>query len=160
GHDGNVKVVDFSMAKATITTVTSVGVVKGKAGYMAPEQCRGEKLDRRSDVYALGILLYEMATVRRVFKGITDHETMSTIMFATVPTPIDVRADLPPQLDLIILKAMSRLQADRYQTAADLGAALEQFGVEGGQAASTMALAGFMKQLFGEPKEPWVDGDT
>src|SRR5262249_36990792 len=84
----------------------------------------------------------------------------STIMFGTVPTPIDVRADLPPQLDLIILKAMSRLQADRYQTAADLGAALEQFGVEGGQAASTMALAGFMKQLFGEPKEPWVDGDT
>jgi serine/threonine protein kinase len=160
GYDGNVKVVDFSMAKATITTVTSVGVVRGKAGYMAPEQARGERPDRRSDVYALGIVLYELAAVRRLFKGDTDHDTMSTIVLGTVPRPTDVRPDLPARLEAIIMRAMSRLPGDRYQSAAELGSALEAFGIEDGFAASTSALAGFMKQWFGEPKEPWHTGKT
>ncbi len=154
GYDGNVKVVDFSMAKATITTVTSVGVVRGKAGYMAPEQCAGEKLDRRSDVFALGIVLYEMATLERLFKGNSDHDTMSTIVLGTIPKPRTVRPEVPQKLEDIIMKALARLPADRYQTAAELGAALEKFAVEEGVAASTTALAAFVKEHFGEPREP------
>ena len=155
GYDGNVKVVDFSMAKAAITTVTRVGVVKGKAGYMAPEQCTGSKIDRRSDVFALGILLYEMATVRRLFKGETDLDTMRTISLGTIPKPTEVRPEVPARLEAIIMKALSRLPYDRYQTAAELGAALEAFAVESGVTASTTALAQFLKQHFGEPPEPW-----
>src|SRR5262249_32731440 len=77
-YDGNVKVVDFGIAKAAErSTETKSGTLKGKVAYMAPEQCNGRQVDRRSDVFALGIVLYELVTVRRLFKGDTDFLTMS-----------------------------------------------------------------------------------
>jgi serine/threonine protein kinase len=91
GYDGNVKIVDFGMAKAAVTSVTQVGIKKGKAPYMAPEQCAGQRVDRRSNVFALGIVLYELITARRLFKGASDHDTMMTIVHGSLPPPLVMR---------------------------------------------------------------------
>src|SRR5262245_40503864 len=86
-YDGSVKVVDFGIAKAARNAQTRSGTLKGKVAYMAPEQCNGQPVDRRSDVFALGIVLYELVTVRRLFKGDTDFLTMSAIVGGKVPKP-------------------------------------------------------------------------
>jgi serine/threonine protein kinase len=160
GYDGQVKVVDFGMAKAAITNVTQAGVRKGKAPYMAPEQCTGDKVDRRSDVFALGIVLHELLTARRLFKGTSDHEAMSLIVHGTIPTPASLREDVPDELSAIVMTALARLPANRYQTAAALGAALETYASASGTAVSTSALAAYLGQQLGERKEPWLPGGS
>jgi len=161
GYDGNVKVLDFGMAKAAITPGTQVGIKKGKAPYMAPEQCTGEKVDRRSDVFALGIVLYELLTARRLFKGASDHDTMSTIVHGTIPSPRAHRADLAPELASIIMKALARLPNDRYQSTADLALALEAYSGASGVVGSSSALGAYLRQQLGERKEPWLaDGSV
>jgi serine/threonine-protein kinase len=160
GYDGTVKVLDFGMAKAAITADTQVGVRKGKAPYMAPEQCQGQRTDRRSDVFALGIVLYELVTAHRLFKGASDHDTMNTIVRGTIPPPHTLREDLPRELSSVIMKALARLPADRYQTAADLAGALEAFASAAGIAPSPTALATYLKQQLGERKEPWMPGGS
>nr|MBA2540688.1 serine/threonine protein kinase [Deltaproteobacteria bacterium] len=92
GYDGTVKMVDFGIAKAALRTGegTRGGALKGKISYMAPEQCAGKPIDRRSDVYALGVVLYELSTVRRLFKGENDFLTMSAIVAGDIPHPTQV----------------------------------------------------------------------
>jgi tRNA A-37 threonylcarbamoyl transferase component Bud32 len=160
GYDGTVKVLDFGMAKAAITADTQVGVRKGKAPYMAPEQCQGLRTDRRSDVFALGIVLYELVTAHRLFKGASDHDTMTTIVRGTIPPPHTLREDLPRELSSVIMKALARLPADRYQTAADVAGALETYASAAGIAPSPTALATYLKQQLGERKEPWMPGGS
>jgi serine/threonine-protein kinase len=160
GYDGNVKVGDFGMAKAAITSVTQVGTRKGKAPYMAPEQCAGQRVDRRTDVFALGIVLHELATARRLFKGANDHDTMTMIVHGSIPPPLTVRDDLPRELSTVIMKALARLPADRYQSAAELAGALETYASAAGIAPSTTALAAYLKQQLGERKEPWLPGGS
>src|SRR5687767_10230119 len=102
GYDGNVKVVDFGIAKAALRSTqdnTKAGSLKGKVSYMAPEQCAGQSVDRRSDVYSLGIVLFELSTVRRLFKGNNDFLTMSAIVQGNVPKPSSYRKDIPPELE-------------------------------------------------------------
>jgi len=159
-YDGNVKVVDFGIAKATQHGgETRSGVLKGKVSYMSPEQCRGKALDRRSDVYALGIVLYELATVRRLFKGDSDFMTMSGIVAGKIPPPSSRRPDLPAELEAIIMKALARDPAERFQSAAEMREALEAFASTANLRTSTAALAGFMKQVFGHRREPWLVPD-
>jgi serine/threonine protein kinase len=159
-YDGNVKVVDFGIAKAAITMTTQVGVLKGHSPYMAPEQCAAKPVDRRSDVFALGIVLWEMATMRRLFKGATDHEIMGTIVTGVVPKPSSVAPDLPPALETIIMKALEKAPGDRYASAAELGNALESFAKQSGLSASTSTLATYLVQHVGPRQEPWlVDGE-
>jgi len=158
GYDGNVKVADFGIAKAALqATATQTSMRTGKGSYLAPEQCLGQGVDRRSDVFALGIVLHELATVRRLFKGESDFHTMMTIVDGTVPRPSQHRKDLPEELDKIILKALSRSPADRYQTAAELRTALDRFATKAKLTTSMTALADYMKQLFGVRLEPWLD---
>jgi len=158
GYDGNVKVADFGIAKAALqATATQTSMRTGKGSYLAPEQCLGQGVDRRSDVFALGIVLHELATVRRLFKGESDFHTMMTIVDGTVPRPSQHRKDLADELDKIILKALSRSPADRYQTAAELRTALDRFATKAKLTASMTALADYMKQLFGVRLEPWLD---
>ena len=162
GYDGNVKVVDFGIAKAALRAKgedTKAGSLKGKVSYMAPEQCAGQTVDRRSDVYSLGIVLFELSTVRRLFKGNNDFLTMSAIVQGNIPTPSSYRPDLPPELEAIILKALALDPAQRYQSADEMREALEVFAAAKGLRTSTGALAGYMKQLFGHRPEPWLVDD-
>ncbi len=162
GYDGNVKVVDFGIAKAALRkgeANTKTGMLKGKVPYMSPEQCTSQVLDRRSDLFSVGILLYELVTVRRLFKGGNEHKTMSAVIGADIPPPSQFRDDLPKPLEAIILKALSRAPADRYQTAEELRVALDDFAAKAGLRTSTSALASFMKQLYGERPEPWMADD-
>jgi serine/threonine protein kinase len=160
GYDGNVKVVDFGIAKATQrTTETQSGVMKGKVAYMSPEQCVGQVVDRRSDIFCLGIVLYELVTVRRLFKGDNDFLTMSSITRGVIPPPSGIRPDLAPELEAIILKALAAKPEDRYQTANEMRVALEQYATKAGLPTSTTALADFMHAQFGERPVPWLADD-
>ena len=157
GYDGNVKLVDFGIAKAAIRRIqTDQGVLKGSVPYMAPEQCAGKSVDRRSDIFALGIVLYELATVRRLFKGASEFLTMSAIINAAVPRPSQYRHDIPPELEAIMLKALARDPEHRYQSAGDMSLALDKVASKVGVGASTTALANYMRLQFGEQKEPWL----
>ncbi len=158
GFDGNVKIVDFGMAKAAIKrSETGIGVLRGSAPYMAPEQCAGQRVDRRSDVFALGIVLYELSTVRRLFKGANEFLTMSAVVTAEVPRPSQYRRDVPPELEVIMLKALARDPLARYQTAGDMAEALDKVARSVGVGASTSQLASYMKLQFGDVREPWLE---
>jgi serine/threonine protein kinase len=160
-YDGTVKVVDFGIAKAAHrSTQTHSGTLKGKIAYMAPEQCLGQEVDRRSDIFALGIVLYELYTVRRLFKGASEYLTMSTIVSGKIPPPSQHRSEIPPKLEAIILKALATSPADRFQTAGELRVALDQLADELGLRTSTTALADYLAQKLGRRPEPWLDDDT
>jgi eukaryotic-like serine/threonine-protein kinase len=157
GYDGSVKLVDFGMAKAALRSVkTASGSLKGKASYMSPEQCMGKTVDRRTDTFALGIVLYELATARRLYKAANEFLTMAAIVEGSVPPPSTYRSDLPATFDSIALRALAREPELRYQTAEDLRAALEQFAVEQQLRTSNKALADYFNKLFGQRIEPWL----
>ena len=123
--DGQVKLIDFGIAKAqTRTTKTVAGFVKGKFGYMSPEQVRGKKLDARSDIFAVGICMYEMLTCERLFMGESDFETMDMIRVAKVNPLVEVVPGIPKELAAIVHKALARDASDRYQSAGEMHHAL------------------------------------
>ncbi|MBA2541683.1 MAG: serine/threonine protein kinase [Deltaproteobacteria bacterium] len=160
GYDGGVKIADFGIAKAAHrTTETRSGTLKGKVAYMSPEQCVGEAVDRRSDVFALGIVLYELLTVRRLFKADNDFMTMTAIVLGYIPPPSNFRPDLPPELEDIILKALANKPSDRYQSAQELRLALEHMAAKLQLPILNTSLADYMKQVFGVRPEPWLDDD-
>jgi serine/threonine protein kinase len=160
GYDGSVKVADFGIAKNTLrTTQTQTGTLKGKVSYMSPEQCTGRPLDRRSDIFSLGILLYELVTTRRLFKGDNDFITMSTIVQGRFPSPTIHRPDLPPALEQIIMRAMNRAPSERFQTAEEMRLALEDVASKLPLRSSNQGLADYMKSQFGTPLEPWLVED-
>jgi serine/threonine protein kinase len=158
GFDGSVKVLDFGIAKAEERATKTVGgTIKGKYGYMSPEQCKGKPIDRRSDIFALGIVLYELTTLRRAFKGNDDFETMKRIVAGDVILPSVVVAGYPRELEAIILTAMANDPKARFQTAQEMTEALDAFAVRAKVTGSSTAMGRFMAQLFGAKKEPWVD---
>jgi serine/threonine-protein kinase len=160
GYDGNVKVVDFGIAKAAIRKIdTGVGMLKGKVPYMSPEQCTGKPIDRRSDLFSLGIVLYELCTVRRLFKGENEFHVMSAVVAGDIPAPTKLRPDLPKPLEAIVMKALARDPIHRFQTADELRLALETFAEQTGVRFSSSGLAAYLKKLFGERREPWVTDD-
>lgn len=118
---GDVKVADFGVAKSLgQTSQTRSGVVKGKVAYLSPEQVRGEELDRRSDIFSLGIVLFEIASGRRLFKSKTDLVTLQRIAQEDAPAPSSVNPDIDPELDAICAKALARDRELRYQTMREL----------------------------------------
>jgi len=126
--NGEVKVVDFGLAKANSQVeITDQGVVKGKFAYLSPEAASGLAVDHRTDIFALGILLWEMFTGRRLFLADTPYATVELVRQARVPS---ITADNPavePELDGIVRKALARDPDDRYQDAAELADALTQY---------------------------------
>jgi eukaryotic-like serine/threonine-protein kinase len=157
GHDGSVKVVDFGIATTTIASVhTSPGVVRGKASYMSPEQCLGNKVDHRSDVFALGVVLYELTTGARCFHGRTDFDRMLAVVRGDYLAPSDLVACYPRELEQVIHTALAAAPAQRFASAAAMIEALEQVAVAQGWVGGAGAIQRLMHGLFGEVREPWT----
>lgn len=120
-YAGAVKVIDFGIAKQTsISERTSPGIVRGTMGYLAPEYVRGEPIDRRADIFALGILLYELLTGHRLFKRFTVAATVRAIVTDPITPPSRLRPDVSPALESVCLRALARDPGARFATAADL----------------------------------------
>jgi serine/threonine protein kinase len=125
---GEVKVTDFGLAKATTQLEkTDPGVVKGKFSYLSPEAAMGIEVDRRADVFAVGILLWEALSGRRLFLGESDYETVKKVQRAEVPSLRQFRPDVDEELDEILQKAMARDRERRYQSAPELGDAIAEY---------------------------------
>ncbi len=148
-YEGQVKIVDFGIAKARNATApeTQVGAVKGKYVYFAPEQCRGEGLDARTDVWATGVVLYEMLTGRLPFEG-RMIEVFRRIIAGDFDRPRTVNANIPASLEGIVLKAMAPQLARRYQSAQELGDALANFLFAQAPTFSNAALGQLMGLLY------------
>src|SRR5262245_55153335 len=158
GYDGAVKLLDFGIAKAAARSIeTQSGIIKGKFAYMAPEQCRGREVDRRSDVFSLGIILYEISTQHRCFRADSDFDTMHRIVTGDVVRPTRLVQGYPQALEAIVMKALAVDPAQRYQSAGFLLEALESFAVSARMSLSTMGLGRFMRDMFGEVQEPWLN---
>ena len=121
-YDGEVKVIDFGIAKAAgKATKTQAGILKGKFGYMSPEQIRGLPLDGRSDIFAMGVCLYEMLTGERLFVGDSDFSVLEKVRKVEVLPPSHFNRKIPEQLERIVMKSLAKDVDDRYQHATELG---------------------------------------
>jgi tRNA A-37 threonylcarbamoyl transferase component Bud32 len=155
-YDGAVMITDFGIAMATgRSTRTTTGTVRGKLSYMSPEQCRGLPLDRRSDIFAVGILLHELSTGQPLFPGAADFDVMKAVVEEPIPAPSTGMPGYPPELERIVMKALARHPADRYATARELQLDLERFAVEHKLAISSARLAGFMQESFADRIAAW-----
>ena len=152
--EGEVKLIDFGIAKAANKiTKTQAGILKGKFGYMSPEQVRGLSLDRRSDIFAAGVVLYELCTGERLFTGSSDFSVLEKVQAAKVTPPSQIEPSIPLKLERIILKALAREPEDRYQHAADLAGDLTRFLLDQMHAVTRDDAAAFMRTLFPEDAE-------
>ncbi len=149
GYDGEVKIVDFGIAKAAgKASKTQAGILKGKFGYMSPEQVRGLPVDRRSDIFALGIVLYELVTAERLFIGESDFSTLEKVRNVEVLPPTQFNKKIPAELERIVLKTLAKDVEDRYQNAIDLHDDLQAFLYSIGEFYSRKDLAAWMKKTF------------
>jgi eukaryotic-like serine/threonine-protein kinase len=148
GRNGGVKVVDFGIAKAASQThQTRPGTIKGKFAYMAPEQLRGQDLDRRADVFALGIVLHELISGTKPFDCTTDATIMQAILFEPFRPAIHDRPDTPPELQKIIDRALAKDRAERYADCRQMQADLDQFIVSQGLSVGQHQLAQLVARL-------------
>src|SRR6516225_9825639 len=126
-YDGEVKLLDFGIAQAMLKFTSEIGVLKGEFSYMSPEQIRGMPLDARTDVFSTGIILHEMLTTEKLFRGDTEFALMEKVRKAEVPPPSKFNRRVPEALDKIVLKALARDLPDRYQSAKEVADELNQF---------------------------------
>ncbi|MBX3276187.1 MAG: serine/threonine protein kinase [Sandaracinaceae bacterium] len=148
-YDGQVKLTDFGVAKAAgRITHTETGVVKGKLAYASPEQVKGAPLDRRSDLFALGVILWEISTGRRLFRGSTDAETLHRIYSGYRLSPSALVPGFPPELERIIDRALANDPDARYPTAQELARDLDRFLATSSAPAGSADLARAMREHF------------
>jgi serine/threonine protein kinase len=154
--DGEVKLVDFGIAKVLSSTHhTQAGTRKGKFAYMSPEQVKAGPIDRRTDIFAIGILLYEMVTLSLLFDGESDYAIMQQIASGDIPPPSTRHPGVAPELERIILKALAHDPDDRYPTALALAEDLARFAWKSDIRVSTVALKQTLKRLIGDAEYPW-----
>jgi len=152
--DGMGKVLDFGIAKAALQDeATRTGMLKGKLAYMAPEQFYPSPIDRRADLWSMGVLLWEMITGRRLFKAANDAVTYKNIAGMAVPPLREFRADAPEGLDAALGRALERDREHRYADAESMRRALDVFVREGACATSRADVAAEMRQSFGDVLE-------
>jgi serine/threonine-protein kinase len=149
-YEGVVKVLDFGIAKLSGSTVeTEAGVIKGKLRYMPPEQIAGEGVDRRADVFAVGVMLWEALSGSKLWKGLSDATIMNRVLNGQIPEPMAQNgAEIPPELRKICMRALAAEREDRYQTALELEAAIEGYLADRSHYASARELARFMTERF------------
>jgi len=127
-RNGEAKLADFGLAKAASQLeTTDPGVVKGKMSYLSPEAARGEEVDRRADIFAAGILLYEMLTGKRLFYGDSDYQTVELVRAAKIPPIAPQNPEVEPEIEEVCRKALAKRMEDRFQTATDLQDALAHY---------------------------------
>jgi serine/threonine protein kinase len=155
-YGGRVKLVDFGIAKTTIQLArTRTGILKGKVAYMSPEQALGETLDRRSDVFCIGILLWEMTTGNWLYRRKSELETLKAVVEYDAPLPSQVIAGYPRELEQIVMKTLARKREDRWATAGELGEALNAFAKQRRLDLRPAALSSLMTSTFPEEVEAW-----
>lgn len=143
--EGIVKLVDFGIAKADVReTQTQSGTIKGKFAYMSPEQCVAGEVDRRTDIFALGTILHELLSGRRLFKRDSPYDTYQAIIDGKVPSPSQVNHQLDPALDPVIMKALAYKKEDRYPNAEAFGEALVGLLHRRGKSVSASEFARFL----------------
>lgn len=156
-RQSGVKLIDFGIAKAASgKEVTAVGTVKGKAAYMSPEQARGQAIDRRSDVFALGLLLYELVTQRRPFDADNELATLHKMLSEEPTPPTQVRPDCPVELERVIATAMRKNADERYPTAFEMQEELELVTRDCQLHALPGALGRYLDHLLGPKPHPWT----
>jgi serine/threonine-protein kinase len=138
--------------------VTTAGVVKGKWSYMSPEQVTSQPVDARSDVFSLGVILYELCSARRLFKGDSLPATVNLVAQASVPPLRDYVPNMPPRLERIILKALAKSPADRQQSAGELASELESYRASQPWTSGGRHLGTLVSTLF--PKDGSTPGST
>ncbi len=149
-YTGDVKVVDFGIAKSRIQVgeETRTGHLKGKVPYMSPEQARGEDIDFRSDVFSTGIVLFELTTGRRLFKGSNELETLRLICDKEYPRPSQARPGYPARLEAIVMRALAKDRNERYATAREMQSDLEAYVRDERIPVSDIELSRWMQTLF------------
>ncbi len=145
---GEVKLVDFGLAKATSQAeITDPGVVKGKFSYLSPEAASGVEVDSRADIFAVGILMWEMITGKRLFYGETDYQTVELVRQAKVPSLQALNPEVDGDLEGIVRRALARDPRDRFQHAADLGEALSQYLFSRGMKVTSRDIAKLVRDV-------------
>jgi serine/threonine-protein kinase len=145
---GEVKLTDFGLAKATTQLEkTDPGVVKGKFSYLSPEAALGQPVDARADIFALGIVLWEMLAGRRLFLGETDYQTVKLVQLANVPSLTRLNPEVDEEFEQVLLKALTRDPADRYQSCRDFGDALAGYIFSHQMKVTSYDIANLMKAV-------------
>ncbi|WP_433928072.1 serine/threonine protein kinase [Sorangium cellulosum] len=155
---GEVKIVDFGLAKASSQLAESdAGIIKGKFGYLAPETVLEQGVDQRVDIFALGIILWEMLAGRRLFLGDSDYITVRLVRDAVIPSLQQINSEVPRDLEQIIRRALARDPDARYRAARDLGRDLTRFLYRYGRPVSEDDVAALVERAKGGPARA-VDG--
>jgi serine/threonine protein kinase/Flp pilus assembly protein TadD len=150
-YEGDVKIVDFGIAKAARrSTVTQVGMIKGKVAYMSPEQASGQNIDHRSDIFSTGILLYEMVTGKQMFVGADTLQVLAKVCRAEFEPPEVAQGGLPPKVYQILHRALKKDPEERYQSCGEMLADMEECMFELSMRPTARGLSQYMKELFKE----------
>jgi serine/threonine-protein kinase len=149
-YEGVVKVLDFGIAKLSGSTVeTEAGVIKGKLRYMPPEQIAGEAVDRRADVFAVGVMMWEALSGNKLWKGLSDATIMNRVLNGQIPAPSSSSgAEIPAELAGICMRALAAERDDRFQSALEMEVALEGYLADRSHYASARELGRFMTDRF------------
>ncbi|MEP6865756.1 MAG: protein kinase [Deltaproteobacteria bacterium] len=147
-YNGSVKLVDFGVAKANQTVSGPKAKVQGKFSYMAPEKLKGSPGDRRSDIFSLGCVMWEALTLKRLFRGGNDADTMKQVLGLAIQPPSKINPDVPPELDPIVMRALSRDPAKRWATAKEMSDAIEDVLLKRGYGARNDRIAKYMQDTF------------
>ncbi len=155
-RDGVAKLMDFGVAKTDARPKTDAGAVKGTFSYMAPEQVRGKEVDRRADVFAIGVILHELTTGARLFRG-SEIEVMTSIVERDAPAPSTRVPDYPADLEEIVLAALKRDRRSRIRSASDLALHISHFAMRHGLRVGPRAVAHFVREVI--PGERMMEED-
>ncbi len=155
---GEVKIVDFGLAKATSQLEKSeAGIIKGKFGYLSPEAAQGKDIDHRTDIFAVGIILWEMLAGRRLFYGETDFATVKLVQEAKIPSVRAENPKVPADLEAILVRALAREPAERYASARDLGKDLTTFLYRHGRPVTSYDIADVVRAAVALRKKSQPD---
>ena len=148
-YDGDIKLVDFGIAKALSKSVhTQAGILKGKLAYMSPEQARGESIDRRADIYALGVVFWELLTGERLFTDNSEAAILQKVLNPEIKTPSSIATGISPELDTFCMKCLAKQPEDRYPDAKSLAIDLETFMSDLTTFPGSYSIRGYMHVLF------------